>query len=370
MSDKSILLDNIIFDLQKIGGISNYWYNLLKSSIGNNNIFYFEDKYSNKNYYKSLIKLPEEYIIKNKNKIPLKIKRYLPVRNLDKSFDIFHSSYYRYAKGNIKNITTVHDFMYEKYLSKYNIKRLIHSSQKYQAIKHSDYIIGVSKNTLEDMLKYFPEFKNKKMQVIYHGISDDFYPIENKNNWIKINDYKLYYNSYFFYFGNRNGYKNFKLLVSSYYALLKNNKNKNIPNLVIAGGGEFSKKEKILLSENNILSNIIKLGNVTNKELNFLYNYCTGFIYPSLYEGFGMPVIEAMCAGAPVICSNSSSIPEIAGEAAIFINPHNVVELENALYYLLDIKTRKDLIELGLKQSKKFSWGKTWKETFEVYNLI
>lgn len=367
MSDKSILLDNIIFDLQKIGGISNYWYNLLKSSIANNNIFYFEDKYSNKNYYKSLIKLPEEYIIKNKSKIPLKIKRYLPVRNLDKSFDIFHSSYYRYAKGNIKNITTVHDFMYEKYLSKYNIKRLIHSSQKYQAIKHSDYIIGVSKNTLEDMLKYFPEFKNKKMQVIYHGIGDDFYPIKNKNNWIKINDYKLYYNSYFFYFGNRNGYKNFKLLVNAYSKVLNNN---NVPKLVVAGGGKFSKSEKVLLSEMGISSSIIKLDKLTNYELNNLYNHCTGFIYPSLYEGFGLPVLEAMRAGAPVICSNSSSIPEVAGEAAIYIDPHNVLELEKSLLELLNNSTRKDMINLGYEQSKIFHWGKTYKETLEIYNSI
>lgn len=365
-----VLLDNIIFNLQKIGGISNYWYNLLKKSEKNNNIFYFEDKYSNRNYYKSLIKLPEECIIKDKSKIPLKVKRYLPMRNLDRYYNIFHSSYYRYAKGNIKNITTVHDFIYEKYLLKYNIKRLIHSFQKYQAIKHSDYIIGVSKNTLEDMLKYFPEFKNKKMRVIYHGISDDFYPIKNKNNWIKINDYELYYNSYFFYFGNRNSCKNFKLLINAYSAFLKNSKNKNIPELVIAGGGDFTKNEKILLKENDILSNIIKFNNITNKDLNILYNYCTGFIYPSLYEGFGIPIIEAMRAGAPVICSNSSSIPEVAGEAAIFIDPKDIFGLEKALFNLLDSNARKDLINMGYKQAKNFSWEKTYRETLEIYNSI
>lgn len=363
-----VILDNIIFDLQKIGGISNYWYNLLGNSLRNNNIFYFEDKYSNRNYYKSLIKLPEERIIKDKSKILFKIKRYLPIRNLNESFNIFHSSYYRYAKGNIKNITTVHDFTYEKYLSKYNIKRLIHSFQKYQAIKHSDYIIGVSKNTLVDMLKYFPEFKNKKMQVIYHGTSNDFYPVKKNDDFILIQNHKLYYNSYFFYFGNRRGYKNFVLLIKAYSNLIKNNK--NIPKLIVAGGGSFSEKEMKIFREKEVSSNIVKLKELDNNELNHLYNYCTGFIYPSLYEGFGMPVIEAMRAGAPVICSNSSSIPEVAGEAAIFINPDNVSELESALYCLLDNNTRKELIKLGLKQSRKFSWGKTYKETLEVYNSL
>jgi len=363
-----VVLDNIIFDLQEYGGVSNYWYNLLKESQRNKNVYYFENKYLNRNYCKSLIKLPEERIIKDENKIPLKIKRYLPIKNIDKSYDIFHSSYYRYAKGNIKNVITVYDFMYEKYLNKYNFRRTVHSLQKYLAIKYSNYIIGISKNTLNDMLKYFPEFKNKKTQVIYLGINDDFYPVAKKNDFIITQDHKLYYNSYFFYFGNRRGYKNFGLLIKAYSNLLKNNK--DIPALVIAGGGDFDKEELKLLTEKEVLPNIIKLKEVDNNELNLLYNYCSGFIYPSLYEGFGMPVLEAMQACAPVICSNSSSIPEVAGEAAIFIKPSNISSLEKALLALLNYNTRKDLICLGYRQAKKFSWDKTYRETLEIYNSL
>jgi len=363
-----ILLDNIIFKLQTIGGISNYWYNLLKGFVNNNNIFYFEGDYLNKNYYRSLIKLSENSIIKDKNRIPLIIKRYLPIRNIDKHFDIFHSSYYRYAKGNIKNVTTVHDFLYERYISKFNLKRVVHSLQKYLAIKHSDYIIGVSKNTLDDMLIYFPEFRNKKMQVIYHGASDDFYPIKNKSKSIKVQNQELFYNAYFFYFGNRKRYKNFRLLINAYSNLLKNNK--NIPKLVIAGGGEFSNSEKTLLSGSKTLLNIVKIEKITNSELNLLYNYCAGFIYPSLYEGFGLPAIEAMQAGAPVICSNSSSIPEVVGEAAIFINPLDVFSLEKALLDLLDNSTRKDLVNMSYKQAEKFSCESAYKETLEVYDSL
>jgi mannosyltransferase len=365
-----VVLDNIIFNLQEYGGISNYWYNLLEKSLENNYIFYFKDNYLNKNYYRSLIKLPDNFSVEDKNIVPLRIKRYLPIRNIDKHFDVFHSSYYRYAKGNIKNVTTVYDFVYEKYIPKYNFKRVFHSWQKYWAIKCSNYIIGISKNTLDDMLRYYPEFKTKKSCVIHLGINDDFYPLKNKNNLIKIQNKKLYYNSFFLYFGNRKSYKNFKLLVNAYSALLKNNRNKNVPCLVVAGGGEFSKNEKILLRESNLLSSIIKLRRITNNELNLLYNYCSGFIYPSLYEGFGLPVIEAMKAGAPVICSNSSSIPEVAGEAAIYVDPNNVFELEKALLGLLDNSARKDLIYLGRKQSRKFSWDKMYGETLEIYNSL
>ena len=365
-----VLLDNIIFNLQEYGGVSNYWFNLLKKSLENNYIFYFEDNYINRNinYYRSLIKIPEVFFIKDKNKIPLKIKRYLSIKNIDKSCNVFHSSYYRYAKGNIKNVITVYDFMYEKFLNKYNLKRVVHSLQKYLAIKNSNYIISISKNTLDDMLKYFPEFKNKKMRVIYLGINDDFYPVEKKNDFTIIQNHKLYDNSYFFYFGNRRGYKNFVLLIKAYSNLIKNNK--NIPKLIVAGGGSFNKEEMKLLREKEVLTNTLKLKKIDNNELNLLYNYCSGFIYPSLYEGFGMPVLEAMQAGAPVICSNSSSIPEVAGEAAIYIDPYNVFELEKALSSLLNNSARKDLIYLGHKQSRKFSWDKMYRETLEIYNSL
>ena len=366
--ENKILLDNIIFKLQPIGGISNYWYNLLKGFVYNDNIFYFEDNYLNKNYYRSLIKLSDNFLVKDESIISLKIKRYLPLRNIDKYFNVFHSSYYRYAKGNIKNVITVYDFMYEKYLNKYNFKRTVHSLQKYLAIKNSNYIISISKNTLDDMLKYFPEFKNKKMRVIYLGINDDFYPVEKKNDFIIIQNHKLYYNSYFFYFGNRRGYKNFGLLIKAYSNLMKNNK--NIPKLIVAGGGSFNKEEMKLLREKEVLSNTIKLKEIDNNELNLLYNYCSGFIYPSLYEGFGMPVLEAMQAGAPVICSNSSSIPEIAGGAAILVDPTDFFALEKSLFELFNNSTRKDLIYLGYMQSRKFSWDKMYKETLKIYNSL
>ena len=367
--NKKVLLDNIIFNLQVIGGISNYWFNLIRQSIENDNIFYLEENNNqNKNDYRNKIKLPSDYILENVSMLPLKIKRYLPVKGKDKSFDIFHSSYYRYAKGNIKNVTTVHDFMYEKYLSKYDVRRMVHSKQKYQAIKHSEFIIGVSQNTLNDLLQYFPEFKDKNMRVIYHGASDDFYLIKKKQPYITIQNQKLWNNAYFFYFGGRKGYKNFNLLIDAYSELLK--KYKNIPDLVIASGGKFSENEKRLLAESGILKRTIKLAKLTNRELNCLYNHCTAFIYPSLYEGFGLPVLEAMQAGAPVICSNSSSLPEVAGEAAIYIDPANAVSLEKALYSLLKDDTRKDLKGMSRKQAEKFSWKSAYEKTLEVYDSI
>ncbi len=98
--------------------------------------------------------------------------------------------------------------------------------------------------------------------------------------------------------------------------------------VIVTGGGAFSKKEIRLLREKDILSSTKKLKKIDNAELNLLYNYCSGFIYPSSYEGFGLSVIKAMKTGAPVICSNSPSIPEVAGEAAIPFAPSNIFALE------------------------------------------
>lgn len=104
------------------------------------------------------------------------------------------------------------------------------------------------------------------MSVIYLGVSDDFYPVEKKNDFIMIQNHKLYDNSYFFYFGNRRGYKNFGLLIKAYSNLIKNNK--NIPKLVVAGGGSFNKEEMKLLREKQVLTNTIKLKKMDNNKLN------------------------------------------------------------------------------------------------------
>ena len=366
----NIILDNIIFCLQEIGGISNYWFNLLNQFVKEDNIFYYLDSENEKNHYRKLLTLPENRCIEDQSKIPLKIKRYLPVNKIKKihGFDIFHSSYYRYSQDDVKNITTVHDFMYEKFLSKYNIRRIVHNRQKYLALKHSVYIIGISKNTLDDMVKYFPEFKGKKKQVIWHGVSNDFFVINDKNPFLEIQNQKIYYNSYYFYLGNRQGYKNFILLLKAYAKLIKNVP--DCPKLLVAGGGNFADIENRIINELGINETIIKMNNVKQEELNCIYNYCTGFVYPSLYEGFGMPILEAMKAGCPVICSNTSSLPEVAGEAAIYFNPNDVEDLEKSLYNLLDLNTRKELIKKGLENVKKFTWENTCKKTLEAYDSV
>ncbi len=126
-----------------------------------------------------------------------------------------------------------------------------------------------------------------------------------------------------------------------------------------------------MVNESSYKEEIIFMDFVSEEDLVLLYNCATVFLYPSLYEGFGMPVLEAMACGVPVITSNITSMPEIAGDAAILINPRNPEELKNSILTLLnDKKLRNDLRERGFRQAKKFSWKKMAKETLEIYESL
>ena len=181
-----IIFDNIIFNLQKSGGISNYW----------------ERLYSN---VKKDYKIMSYNYVFLKNLIPVFIYRYLDFSIKTNKKFIFHSSYYRISKNTKAiNIVTVHDFVYEYYNR--GVRRLIHKLQKGRAIKKAEKIICVSENTKKDLFKFYPNILKEKVHVVYHGVSDNFKLIDNKGD----SSNKI------IYVGKRDGYKNF------YYNFAKN----------------------------------------------------------------------------------------------------------------------------------------------------
>ncbi|MEC6882328.1 glycosyltransferase family 1 protein [Photobacterium piscicola] len=341
-----IELDCIIFSLQKGGGISVYFSEIIKRlkllecdfDILNHN-----DNFVTKEYNFSL---PKKATI-----IPLFFFRYMDVY-LKADIDIFHSSYYRlpifWQRKKVRVVTTVHDFTYEKYSS--GIKKYIHHWQKKRAIINSDVIICISKNTKKDLLEYIPEAGAKKIEIIYNGVSDDYHKLSNEKETITNN---------IIFVGARSGYKNFEVLVRT----LGQVKDKS---LVIIGGGDLTEQEIRLLDE-NIQYRYEHKSFISNNELNFLYNNSYCLVYPSLYEGFGIPAIEAMKAGCPVIAANSSSLPEVCGDAAILLDKINEESLKEAIKLLSNKKTRNELIDKGFNNAKRFSWDKMFKELEEIY---
>ena len=327
-----IIFDDIIYDLQKSGGISVYWRNLKKELESHIDLI----------IYNGLNQ-------KRDRKLPLLISRYLNFSDQIVSPHLFHSSYYRISKNRYtKNIITIHDFVYEYFST--GIKKKIHVLQKKNAILNADRIICISENTKNDLLKFYPSLDEKIIKVIYHGVSKEFFKIVRDEPTLEKNN--------LIFVGKRNGYKNFQVLIN----YLSNNVDYN---LTLVGGGSLSKKEK------NALKNINykHYQNISNSELNNLYNNSFALIYPSLYEGFGLPIIEALKAGCPVICNDGSSTKEI-GDQYVLKGNISADFINKSLKRLEDLRFRKKIISDGIEYASTFTWEKTAQKTLELYKEL
>jgi glycosyltransferase involved in cell wall biosynthesis len=346
-----LVIDSIIFSIQKVGGISVYFSEVLKR-LPKSELLYSLLIYKNKS--KILEEYNQENIVPIKSSIlPLAIVRYIDVY-LPSKCTLFHSSYYRLPvfcqRKKVKIITTVHDFTYERYIGGSSAR--IHHWQKKRAILASDVVICISENTKKDLLHYIPKAHTFDIRVIYNGVSDDFYSTD-KPKW------QLSEQRYVVFIGARGGYKNFNSLVEAL---------KLLPNvhLKIVGGGELNDIEVDILSE-NIRDRYSHSKFATNDELNVIYNHAFCLVYPSLYEGFGIPAIEAMKAGCPVIAANSSSLPEVCGKAAILLDTITPETISEAVISLDDYALRCSLINDGYENAKRFSWDKTYRELEKIY---
>ena len=356
-----ILFDNYIFEVQKAGGISKVWFNILKRIPVNIDPYFIEGDVS-KNLFRKELNLNANNVIKLEKKFS-SFNQYLKIPN--SNFDIFHSSYFRPIKnkGNSKVIVTVHDFIYEKYgtyLAKKN-----HLFIKNRSLKQADEVICVSNHTKKDFLKFYPQFNPNNVHVVYNGVDEEFKKIEIKEN-IKINDSFLKINNYLLYVGSRGYCKNFKFIINLMSSkIVKDNGFK----LVCVGGGEFSKNEIKHFKEKGIYGEITHLDKVENKDLNILYNHAFCLLFPSIYEGFGIPALEAISVGCPVWSTKSSSVIEIIGENyPIKFSPDNWKEALNSFELLLNNEKRDLAKQIGLENATKFSWDRCAKETFNVYD--
>lgn len=358
----TILFDNIIYSLQKAGGISNYWmevsnYFIRKEESGNLKCFFLERNDARKNLFRSMLDIPEDSIVKDV-RLPVKIGRYLSVKSRIPQQVIFHSSYYRTplsGKG-ITQIVTVHDFIYEYYRS--GVQKYVHKAQKLLALEKADGIICVSENTKTDLLKLYPRFEKKKINVIYNGVAASFYPmpLEKKDGLRQLLGSE---NKYAIFIGDRIFYKNFDFATE----LVKQIKTLS---LVIVGGKELNNDEINLLNETKI--SYVHLMHISNEDLNLLYNFAEFLIYPSDYEGFGIPIIEAMKAGCPVLALKKSSIAEIAEGYSLLLERKSVEEGLDKITYLNN--NRHLIRESGHKIASKYSWEKCGADTYSFYDNI
>jgi len=283
----------------------------------------------------------------------------------NKNIDIFYYPHYNlpfYTQRN--NIFTIHDFIQFKfpdYFGKTRVKvaKMILDN----SVKHAKKIIAVSESTAKDFGDYFPQYK-EKVEVIFNGISKNFKVLDDKQKKDFAGRHKL--GEYLLFIGNDKPHKNINGLINAFievkkeYAYLK---------LVIISRG-FNLNSLIL--DDNIRKDIIQIDDVSETELINYYNCANMLALPSYYEGFGLPIVEAMACGCPVISSNISSMPEIAGGAAYLIDPFDVFSIKEGIKKLIEGRNlRSELIKKGIERAKVFDWRKTairYLETFrEVY---
>jgi glycosyltransferase involved in cell wall biosynthesis len=248
----------------------------------------------------------------------------------------------------IKRVTIIHDLtpikfpQWHNWFSR-NLQRLFLPS----ILKRASLVITNSENTKKDLSETYPLTK-EKARLIYPGIDPFFLLSENE----------IIYNKepFFLSVGTIEPRKNFSMLLDA-FQLFRESTNSNY-SLIICGGKGWKNKSFYQKLKNHPFKNDIKiLGYVNKEELKKMYSTTTAFIYPSLYEGFGFPVIEAMSCGAPCIVSNRSSLPEAGGDAALFFNPENTSELCVHLTQLSNSnELQKELLIRGLNQIRKFDW--------------
>lgn len=358
-----ILYDGQILSEQKRGGITRYFYELMRgiacqknfdidlfagvniSACDFNNIKDTNWRYFGCRAEKNALL---ERLIREKINSAL----YCAFNEKSEEYEIYHPTYYWDVgiKKYKRKVVTVHDMIHEKFqLGDITIQA------KKKSILEADGIISISESTKRDIIDILG-IEEDRIKVIYHG------------NSIRLQDpgERIFKNPYILFVGNRDLYKNFdnfvKAFAMSYY--------RNELMLLCFGGGKFRPEELKLCEQIGINKNIVWMEGDDNILAN-LYKYAEIFVYPTKYEGFGMPILEAMYYGTPVLTGNVSSMPEIGGDAAEYFDPYSIEDMTTKLDCLInDENRRRELLNKGKMREKKFSWSRCVRETEAYYNTL
>lgn len=279
--------------------------------------------------------------------------------------DIIHETYYSlnsYAPKSAKRVVTVYDMIHERFPSLFNAGHF-NTEAKRIAVQRADHVICISEHTRKDLVELFNVDENK-LSVVYLGY-DSMQRHDCENSMV----YRfLGGRPYLLYVGFRGGHKNFEGIVKAYassYFLRKSY------SLIFFGGGNFNDAEiRLFLDLGLDMNNISQLSG-GDQLLASCYQGAAAFIYPSLYEGFGIPPLEAMSCDCPVICTNASSVPEVVGEAGEYFEPDQIDSIRYAIERVLkSSKRRAELIENGRIRCHIFSWARTASETLNIYRKV
>lgn len=357
-----IFFDGQTFVNQQYGGISRYFCELITGiNKVKENCAHLSLLWSNNVHVKDYELKSLSYPFKHRHRfLAMTNNLYNDVDYFLNKFDVYHATYYNdfliKDKNKKSSITTFHDMTYEALSTRFkelsDDKTII--QQKAKMARKVTHIISVSENTKNDLINYLGIEPNK-ISVVHLASSLKNQAIENEDRLVE--------KPYLLFIGKRAGYKNFQLLLESISDILIKY---NIC-LICGGGGQFSQIELQTISKLRV-EHLVHHYNVNDYVLCNLYKNAEAFIFPSLYEGFGIPILEAFSCGCPCIISNTSSLPEVANEAAYYFEPEEKESIQYAVEkVLIDNSLRKKLILSGEQRIKQFSWEKTVHNTLEIY---
>lgn len=366
-----IIFDHQIFTQQSYGGISRYFVRLAQGLIA---LGEHVDVVSPLHRNRYLEKLPQSRvhgfgferfppktgrlaIFTNDQLSKFKIRKLNP--------DLLHETYYsaKPVYSSVKGrVITVYDMIHEKFSSEFPIRDRT-TQKKRASIARADHVICISHSTKRDMCELFdvPEDKVSVVHLGFEKFKDRIEPSHELQRRVNARPYLLYV-------GSRGGYKNFSRFLKAVAsdAILK-----DTFDVLAFGGGKFTSAELDLINTLGFRSQAVRQMGGSDWILGTLYDQASAFVYPSVYEGFGLPPLEAMAHNCPVVASNSSSMPEVIGNAGEYFDPMNIEAQAQAICRVaLDETRRNELIAAGHQRLPLFSWSRCALETQAVYQKV
>lgn len=308
------------------------------------------------------------------NRLTIKLSKIIPLEWFVGDFDIFHGTDYRHLPtSHAKKIITVHDlagFHFPQFLSDKNLRFQLEEIPEY--IRTSDHIIAVSESTKKDIIQ-FTGFDSDKITVIPLAADADMRVMNQSSDTVLLEQVRCKYDlpdSFFLYVGSYDERKNLENIIAG---LAYAQKNGVTWPLLLVGAGSPERKEALeqLIRQHGLTQAVRFIGHVPREELPCFYNLASVFLHPSWLEGFGLPALEAMQCGTPVIAANTFSLPEVVQDGGILVNPSAPEEIGQAMLQLAeDSALRIRLSQAALTCAEQFSWRKMAEQTLQVYKHV